>query len=174
MKRILRFALAGSLLITPFATIQAHCQMPCGIYHDDIIYDEIDQFVEKMVKCMSILNNSKFQTPREKNEFIRWIGLKEKCSDEIASLITTYFLQQKIKPGESDTPERLALAHKLLFLLVAIKQNTDVDIVDEFAAEWDKFKLMFHVEGYECKIEMLKQKKRKASEVFKELYKENH
>lgn len=151
-----------------------HCQMPCGIYHDDLVFDEVDQYIEKMVKGMSVLNKSKFETVKERNEFIRWVNLKEQCSDDMAVLITKYFLQQKIKPDEEDTAQRLQLAHKLLFLLVAIKQNTDVSIVDEFAEIWEKFKLQFHIEGYECKIEMLKQKKRgmKASEVFQEL--ENH
>lgn len=173
MKRTLTLLLTAASL-----NLSAHCQMPCGIYHDDMVFDQIDQFVEKMVKCMWVLNNSKFQTPRERAEFIRWVGLKEKTSDEIAQEITTYFLQQKIKPGEEETAERLAKAHQLLFLLVAIKQNTDVAVVDQFAENWEQFKLMFHVEGYECKIEQLKEKKRKASELYKELRKdkesENH
>jgi nickel superoxide dismutase len=147
--------------------------MPCGIYHDDMVYDRIDQYVETMVKGMSILKKNEFATADESNRFVRWVIQKEQASDETAQLLLTYFLQQKIKPGEADTQARLESAHKLLFLLVAIKQNTDVSIVDQFSEEWDKFKNMFHVEGYECKIEALKEKKRlKASELFKELDKE--
>lgn len=147
--------------------------MPCGIYHDDMVYDRIDQYVETMVKGMSILKKNEFKDPMESNRFVRWVIQKEQASDETAQILLTYFLQQKIKPGEPDTAARLESAHKLLFLLVAIKQNTDVAVVDQFSEEWDKFKNMFHVEGYECKIEMLKEKKRlKASELFQELDKE--
>ncbi len=46
----------------------------------------------------------------------------------------------------------------MLFLLVAIKQNVDLEFVKEFTEEWEKFKLMFHIEGYECKIEEIKLK----------------
>lgn len=146
------FAYSGSL--------SAHCQMPCGIYHDDMVFDQIDQYIETMYKCISVLNENKFANVRDKNEFIRWVCQKEKASDEAANIITTFFLQQKIKPGEDDTVKRITSAHKLLFLLVTIKQNVDLKFVEEFANEWEKFKLMFHVEGYECKVEQIKMKKR--------------
>jgi nickel superoxide dismutase len=133
--------------------LSAHCQMPCGIYHDDMVYDQIDQFVETVYKGISVLNEGRFTSVRDKNEFIRWVAQKENCCNEAAEIITTYFLQQKIKPDEPDTAKRLASAHKLLFLLVAIKQNTDLDFVKQFNEEWEKFKLMFHREGYECEME---------------------
>lgn len=142
----------------------AHCQMPCGIYHDDMAFDQIDQYIETMYKGISVINDSKFTTPHERNETIRWVVLKDNSSTEAAEFITTYFLQQKIKPGEPDTPTRLTSAHKLLFLLVAIKQNTDLQMIKEFATEWEKFKLMFHREGYECQIEKMKEEKIKEAE----------
>lgn len=143
--------------------VEAHCQMPCGIYHDSMVYDQIDQYVETMYKGQTVINDNKFANAHDRNEFVRWILTKDKSSDDMAQLITTYFLQQKIKPGEDDTDKKLKAAHKLLFLIVAIKQNSDRSIVEQFADEWEKFKLMFHVEGYECQIEMLKQRKRQAA-----------
>lgn len=149
-----KFLLIGlSAYATWTADLSAHCQMPCGIYHDDMVYDQIDQFVETVYKGITVLNESKFSTVKEKNEFVRWVGQKEKCCSEAADLLTVYFLQQKIKPGEDDTVKRLVSAHNLLFLLVAIKQNTDLEYVKQFNAEWEKFKLMFHREGYECEME---------------------
>jgi nickel superoxide dismutase len=162
MKRnILMTALTGMMVVlTHGNTAHAHCQMPCGIYHDDMVYDQIDQYVETMYKGVSMLNDTHFQTVKEKNEFVRWVVQKENASNEMATLFTTYFLQQKIKPGEKDTAKRLESAHRLLFILTQIKQNTEIKFVEEFADEWEKFKLMFHVEGYECQIELLKQRKR--------------
>ncbi len=143
---------SGLLFVSPLA-LSAHCQMPCGIYHDNMVYDQIDQFVETVYKGISVLNDSKFSTPRERNEYIRWVGEKESLCSNTAELIMTYFLQQKIKPGEKDTVKRLTSAHNLLFLLVAIKQNTDLETVKQFNGEWEKFKLMFHRVGYECEME---------------------
>lgn len=149
---MLKIAFAASLLFAG-AELHSHCQMPCGIYHDDMVYDEIDQFVETVYKGISIMNDSKFSNPQQKNEFIRWVMQKEKCCNDAADMINRYFLQQKIKPDEDDTVKRLVSAHKLLFLLVAIKQGSDLEFVKQFNAEWEKFKLMFHREGYECEME---------------------
>ncbi len=137
----------------------AHCQMPCGIYHDEMVFDEIDQYVETMYKAMGVLNDNHFETVKEKNEFIRWVGEKEKESCDTANLITKFFLQQKIKPGEPDTAKKIESAHKMLFELMLIKQNTDKKFVDTFSEEWDRFKLMFHVENYACRIETIKRQR---------------
>lgn len=144
-------AFAIMLLCTSMAW--SHCQMPCGIYHDEMVFDQIDQYVETMVKCITVVKDNKGETPQARNEVIRWVMMKEKMSDDTADLITAYFLQQKIKPGEPDTVKMVTSAHKLLFLLVQIKQQVNLDVVKEFFDEWEKFKLFFHIEGYECIIE---------------------
>ncbi len=140
--------------------LSAHCQMPCGIYHDEMVYDQIDQYTETMYKGITVMNQNKLESVHDFNDLTRWIMEKEKESNDIAQLINVYFLQQKIKPGEPETAKRLTTAHKLLFLLVAIKQNNDLKFVDQFIKQWEEFKLMFHPEGYECKVEMLKMKKK--------------
>ena len=160
MKKAL-FLTAAALLIGQFP-LQSHCQLPCGVYHDDLVFDQIDQYIETMYKGITVIKDSKFETVADRNETVRWVLQKDKASDEAAMTITTYFLQQKIKPSEADTEKKVLSAHKLLFLLVKIKQNVDRDIVVEFSKEWDNFKGMFHREGYECEIEKLKQKQIEA------------
>jgi nickel superoxide dismutase len=160
---IKRIFFANAILLLGFqVALSAHCQMPCGIYHDDMVYDQIDQYVETMVKADTILNQNKFSSAQEKNVFIRWVMQKDKHSDQMAELFTSYFLQQKIKPEEEDTVKRLVCVHRLLFLLVKIKQTADISCVNDFYEEWEKFKLMFHVEGYSCKMEQIKMKQLSA------------
>ncbi len=142
-----------------YSQLMAHCQMPCGIYHDEMVFDQIDQFVETTVKGISVLNDNKFSTIQQRNEFIRWIMQKEKSSNDVAELILVYFLQQKIKPNEEDTAKRVLSAHLLLFYLVQIKQTVDLKVVNDFYEEWERFKLMFHIEGYKCKVNQVKLKK---------------
>ena len=163
------FLTIGIVSCLNFSTqLSAHCQMPCGIYHDDMVYDQVDQYAETMYKGVSVMKDSKFDTPKERNEFVRWAMEKDTSSDETASLLVRYFMQQKIKPGEPDTAKRIESLHKLLFLLVSIKQNVDLEFVKEFSEEWERFKLMFHREGYECQIEQMKlrefNEKKKAAE----------
>lgn len=171
-KQIFSWSIAAFLSCTTLLT--SHCQMPCGIYHDDMVFDQVDQYVETMYKGITVVNESKFSTIKDKNEFIRWIMQKEKESNETANLLLTYFLQQKIKPGEEDTVKKLTSIHKLLFLIVQIKQNADVNIVESFSNEWDQFKLMFHREGYECEMEKVKMKKIEEEKKTAEAKKHTH
>jgi nickel superoxide dismutase len=138
--------------------LNAHCQLPCGIYHDDMVFDQVDQYVETMVKAVTVLTDSKFTSLKDHNEFVRWVMQKDRHSDETATLLCSYFLQQKIKPGEDDTAKRVLSVHKMLVLIVQIKQSVDLKLVNDFYEEWEKFKLMFHIQGYECKMEQIKLK----------------
>lgn len=149
-KNALNFLLSSLFLM---GSLMAHCQMPCGIYHDDMVYDQIDQYVETMVKAVAKIKDSKSTTPESRNEYVRWIMTKDRLSDDAAQLITTYFLMQKIKPNEEETAKKVLSAHKLLFQIVCIKQTVDFKSVSDFAEEWEKFKLMFHIQGYECAME---------------------
>lgn len=150
----------------------SHCQMPCGIYHDDMVFEMIDQYLETMYKATTELGHLQNGTTlKDKNQFVRWVIEKENASNEASKILTEYFLQQKIKPDEEDTPKKLIATHKLLFLIVRIKQNADLECVKSFADEWGKFKLFFHIEGYECEME-----KRKLSqwEKIKEAAEKQH
>lgn len=151
---------AGLLgMVLSYQSLTAHCQIPCGIYHDDMVFQQIDQYVETMYKATTILSESKFDTARDRAEFVRWVNEKEKASDEAAKIFTSYFLQQKIKPEEKDTAAKVLGIHELLFLMVRIKQNVDVDIVNEFAKKWSEVKKLLHVPGYQYKMEMIRLKK---------------
>lgn len=130
------------LLIAPF-TLAAHCQMPCGIYDDQMVYDKITEYYLTMFKAVKTLEHNELKNVDDYNKLVRWIALKDKMSDQTAELLTTYFLQQKLKPIKENRDLVLSI-HKLLFLTVAIKQNVDLGIVKEFGEEWDHFKSLFH------------------------------
>ncbi len=168
--------LAVSLCLFFHIQLIAHCQMPCGIYHDDMVFDQIDQFIETSVKGIGVMQDNKFTTVQDHNAFIRWVIQKEKGCNEIAELILTYFLQQKIKPGQEDTAKRLLSAHRLLFYLVQIKQTSDLKAVNDFYEEWEQFKLMFPVEGYKNKVNQAKLKswKEQQEKLFVSSHEDDH
>jgi hypothetical protein len=71
--------------------------------------------------------------------------MKEKMSDEIAELLCTYFLMQKVKPGtDEDTVACVNTIHRLLFLTVQIKQQVNLKVIEEFHDTWHEFKDLFH------------------------------
>ena len=137
------------LALTPLtSSLSAHCQMPCGIYNDQMVYDEVNQFYLTVFKAVKALENNKFQTDEDRNQYVRWVMTKERLCNEIATLLTTYFFQQKIMPID-DNRDMVNSLHQLLFQLVAIKQNVDIKIVKDFGKEWENFKNLFHPET-EC------------------------
>lgn len=150
--------IAASFLVLNTSPLLSHCQMPCGIYHDQMVYDKVDEYFETMFKCCNYMNDSKFTTIAERNQFIRWVMTKDQLSDEIAHLLCSYFLQQKIKPADPDTADQVTSIHALLFLLVQIKQTVDVKIVNQFGDEWEHFKSLFHPEMI-CRPPTLKEMK---------------
>ena len=170
IKKIIFTSLA--LAFCSHSQLTAHCQMPCGIYHDDMVFDQVDQYIETMAKGVSVLTANKGVTIQERNEFTRWVIEKDEASDEIANVLVTFFLQQKIKPNEDDTVKRITSVHKLLFYIVTIKQTVDMKYLNDFYEEWENFKLMFHIEGYACKLEQIKLKKwaekKKGEQIEKE------
>lgn len=155
--RFYLFALCAAFTLS----LHAHCQMPCGIYHDQMIYDQVNQYYETMYKANMALKNNKLQTVEDYNQFVRWIMSKDHQSDEIANLLCTYFLMQKIKPGEEESAELVTSIHKLLHLIVGIKQTVGMNCVTDFGKEWDHFKFLFHPE-MECKPVLKKEGKEEA------------
>lgn len=149
------FMFVLTLSATP-SLLRSHCQMPCGIFYDGVVFDQVDQYIETMVKAINVLQNNEFKTIQDRNTFVRWVIQKENNTNEIANLITTYFLQQKIKPGQENTVDRLVSAHMLLSYLVQIKQSVNGEAVNHFYEEWEKFKEFFPVNGYKSAVDQKK------------------
>ncbi|GAB4236458.1 MAG: superoxide dismutase [Ni] [Chlamydiales bacterium] len=159
------FILNGGILL-------GHCQMPCGIYNDQMVYDRIDEYYQTMYKAVAALENNAFSNVQDRNQFVRWVMQKDVQSDEAAHILTNYFLQQKIKPSnDEDTHELVHVLHHLLFLIVQIKQTVDIDIVKDFGKEWEHFKYLFHPE-IECKNPVTVEPKWNPEEINKEKTKE--
>ncbi len=118
----------------------AHCQMPCGIYHDEIVFGQLEEYIELMNKAMQELKTNEFATPAERANFIRWVTLKDTNSDEMAALLTKYFLQQRIK---SDQTELLTHAHKVLVGMMQVKQLVDQGSVEKLKQELKTFKELY-------------------------------
>lgn len=123
--------------------LSAHCQMPCGIYNDQMVYDRVTEYYLTMYKAVKALEHNPMKTVDDFNTLVRWVMTKERLSDEIAELLSSYFLQQKIKPLDANV-QLVQSIHRLLCQVVVIKQNVDIKLVEEFNKEWEHFKTLFH------------------------------
>ncbi|MDB2614001.1 hypothetical protein N9Y92_02450 [Chlamydiales bacterium] len=110
-------------------------------YHDQIVYDKVDDYYQTMFEAIEILNKNAFNTPQDKNTFIHWVNTKDHMSDELAQVLTSYFLQKKIAPSiDSETTKLIQTIHKLLFLIEDIKQQVSIKVIEDFGITWNQFK----------------------------------
>lgn len=114
----------------------AHCQIPCGIYGDELrvaLMEEHLSTIEKSMKQIPIMMDS--ENP---NQVVRWVQAKEKHAEELSEIITFYFMAQRIKPASEQNKaaharyvKELTLLHQLLVTTMKAKQSTDLQQVEK-------------------------------------------
>ncbi len=134
------------ILVTASQQLSAHCQVPCGIYDDQMrikmISEHIDT-IEKAMKQIAVLSN---ESPVNYNQVVRWVVNKEKHAEEIDGIVAYYFLTQRLKPTDatdkkqySQYLEKLELLHHLLFYTMKAKQSTDETLIPKLREILKKF-----------------------------------
>jgi nickel superoxide dismutase len=119
------FAATSLSLILP-QPVQAHCQIPCGIYDDHARVQamlEDAATIEKSAKLIAKLTGK--SDAQSQNQLIRWVMNKEKHAQNIIDTISDYFLTQRVKLSQKDYAERLAKHHAVIVAAMKAKQNAD-------------------------------------------------
>lgn len=136
VRSVARIAVAFLFLLALPTTGFTHCQIPCGIYHDDIIFSTLEQNVETLQKAVHELSGTGLST----NQSVRWILNKENQSDQIAQTMLTYFLQQRVKTDDPKRAEKLNLIAMICMQCTKVKQTTDSVEVDTLGKEIGQLK----------------------------------
>ena len=108
------------------ATVKAHCQVPCGIYDDQMRIKMMTEHVTTIEKAMK-----QIESGQNANQTARWVLNKEKHADELSEIATYYFLAQRIKPGMDLYEENLKAFHEVLIYSMKAKQTTDLANVEK-------------------------------------------
>lgn len=108
------------------ATIQAHCQIPCGIYDDQMRIHLMEEHVATIEKSMK-----QIEAATNQNQTVRWVMNKDKHADELSEIVTYYFMAQRIKPGCEDYAVKLSQLHEMLIYSMKAKQTTDLANVEK-------------------------------------------
>lgn len=130
----LSLALVGALVP---ATASAHCQMPCGIYGDDLRFGSLEEDFQTIEKAMKQIEELSKAEDTNYNQLVRWVDTKEEHADKIVAVMTNYFLMQRIKvPAEGDAAAQAKYAkmlkqvHALLVEVMKCTQTTDLAHVE--------------------------------------------
>jgi nickel superoxide dismutase len=151
MKRFALAALALAITLVLAASAGAHCQIPCGIYDDELRVQLIEEHITTVEKSMNQIITLGAAEKLDYNQLVRWVGNKETHAQEIQDIVTAYFMAQRIKPPEDHGDERvvneylhkLALLHAIQIHAMKAKQGTDLeeikilrDLVAKFRAAY--------------------------------------
>ncbi|MCP4629570.1 MAG: superoxide dismutase [bacterium] len=144
MKKLI-FSLLTGLLVLSFSitNVSAHCEIPCGIYDDQLrtqLIAEHATTIEKSMKQIMVLSKTE---PTSYNQLVRWVSNKEKHATEIQQIVSQYFMTQRIKPDQKKYSEKLIVLHKMLIAAMKCKQTTDLAHVNALRAHLKEFELLY-------------------------------
>ena len=116
---------AGAFILAP-QVLQAHCQVPCGIYDDSARVTAMLEDATTVSKSMKLIGELAGKTDAQsQNQMVRWVMNKEKHAQKVISTISDYFLTQRVKTSQKDYAERLAKHHAVIVAAMKAKQNAD-------------------------------------------------
>ncbi len=113
-------------LMLPFSTAHAHCQIPCGIYDDARIFDELEQHITTIEKSINSITSSE-----NTHDITRWTINKEEHAQKIQDIASSYFLAQRIKPSTPSYVQHLMRLHQMTMSAMKAKQSVDLKNVEE-------------------------------------------
>jgi nickel superoxide dismutase len=134
-------------LLVPAEPLLAHCQIPCGIYGDDLRFGMMSENLDTIEKAMKQIVELSAEPSKNLQQVVRWTGTKDEHADQLAHTLTQYFLQQRIplpKEGEEAARkgylEMLETVHAMLVHAMKAKQTTDAAHVQELRKLLESFK----------------------------------
>ena len=115
----------------------SHCQVPCGIYDDELRLKMISENIVTIEKAMKMIVSLSGEKEPNYTQIVRWVNIKDEHADDIAHIVCWYFLQQSLKPVDETDPDdvhqdyrrKLGLLHEILFYSMKAKQTTDLSNV---------------------------------------------
>lgn len=125
-------AMIGALLVVAGRQVQAHCQIPCGIFDDSLRTKLMAEDITTIEKSMREIARLSAQEKPDQNQIVRWVQNKEDHVAKFTEIVTDYFMAQRVKlPPENDKDayrsyvQQLTLLHEMLVTAMKCKQTTD-------------------------------------------------
>jgi nickel superoxide dismutase len=124
--------LLSVLLVGSQRGVNAHCEIPCGIYDDPMRIRMMLEDCTTISRAMDEINRlAGAHDAQASNQLARWILNKEIHADKIQETIATYFLSQRVKPKAEGSDEyedyvqRLVDHHAVIVAAMKAKQSAD-------------------------------------------------
>lgn len=141
------------LALVASSVVYSHCQIPCGIYDDNLRFNMMAEHITTIEKSIKMANQISSEEKPNMNQLVRWIQNKETHADELSHIITYYFMAQRLKPAEKTDAgeyekylEKLTLLHQMLVSSMKAKQTNDLSITNQLTELVTNFKKVYYEE----------------------------
>lgn len=118
--------------------VLAHCEVPCGIYDDNMMVRQMLLDAETIRKASAkIVELAERTDAASLNTIARWVLVKEEHSRELQHRNAWYFMTQRVKAVPADDPghaaylERLAAHHRISVAAMKAAQSLDTSVQAE-------------------------------------------
>jgi nickel superoxide dismutase len=121
-------SLVSTAFVGLFASVVlAHCQVPCGIYGDQLRFEQMLEDEHTISKAQISINElSEGELDAQAiNQGSRWVATKEDHATNIQNTIAAYFMAQRIKPDTDGYGKKLMAAHAVMVAAMKCKQSAD-------------------------------------------------
>jgi nickel superoxide dismutase len=119
----------------------AHCEVPCGIYDDQLRTKLIAEHISTIEKSIMEIRALEKAKPINYNQIVRWTTNKDDHANKLQHIVSQYFMTQRIVPDSPESTTKLLTLHKLLVYAMKAKQSTDLNntkILREQLAAFEK------------------------------------
>lgn len=130
-------------------SLYPHCQVPCGIYDDHTRIHLMEEHIVTIEKGMTQIIQLSSEGQKNYNQIIRWVNNKDQHANEFQTIVTDYFMAQRIKPVSSSDPDfasyqqKLTLLHHMLVTAMKCKQSTDKAHVSDLREQLKAFDALY-------------------------------
>lgn len=131
MKHLAIGAIVAIYLLGLLPALEAHCEIPCGIYDDPMRAELIAEHAETIEKSMRKIKELREEDDKNYNQLVRWIDNKEDHANKLQEIVSQYFMTQRISPASEESDERekyvreVTLLQRMLVEAMKCKQTTD-------------------------------------------------
>jgi nickel superoxide dismutase len=150
MRRIVTACILGLAALLAARPLLAHCEIPCGIYNDELRAALLAEHIGTIEKSMKQIQELSQAGDKNYNQLVRWVQNKDHHADLIQDIVTQYFMTQRVKPADPKDAEatakyvtQLTLLHQMLIAAMKAKQTTDLEHVAKLRDLLGQFKAAY-------------------------------
>ena len=141
--KIVQLALAVVFLAIFAANATSHCEIPCGIYDDQLRIKMLLEHITTIEKSMRQIVELEKADHHHANQLVRWVVNKDLHADKLQEVVAQYFMTQRIKLGAKDYAKKLSVLHQMLVYGMKCKQTTDLANAEKLRSLVKQFETLY-------------------------------